>query len=31
MQVGDCISGSKCFYPVGVGTLRELVLPSSGC
>jgi hypothetical protein len=23
--------GSWCFHPVGVGTLRELVLPSSGC
>jgi hypothetical protein len=23
--------GSWCFHPVGAGTLRELVLPSSGC
>jgi hypothetical protein len=30
MQVGACISGSMFFHPVGVGTLRELVLPSSG-
>jgi hypothetical protein len=27
--VGD--TGSWCFHPVGAGTLRELVLPSSGC
>jgi hypothetical protein len=31
MQVGACVTGSWCFHPVGVGTLRELVLPSSGC
>jgi hypothetical protein len=31
MQVGACISGSRCFNPVGAGILRELVLPSSGC
>jgi hypothetical protein len=31
MLVGACISGSRCFHPVGVGTLRELVLTSSGC
>jgi hypothetical protein len=31
MQVGAFISGSRCLHPVGVGTLRELVLPSSGC
>jgi hypothetical protein len=31
IQVGDCVIGSWCFHPVGAGTLRELVLPSSGC
>jgi hypothetical protein len=31
MQVGACISGSRCFHPVSAGILRELVLPSSGC
>ena len=31
IQVGACVTGSWCFHPVGVGTLRELVLPSSGC
>jgi hypothetical protein len=31
IQVGACVIGSWCFHPVGVGTLRELVLPSSGC
>jgi hypothetical protein len=31
MQVGACVTGSWCFHPVGAGTLRELVLPSSGC
>jgi hypothetical protein len=31
IQVGACVTGSWCFHPVGVGTLRELELPSSGC
>jgi hypothetical protein len=31
MQVGACVTGSWCFHPVGAGTLRELVLPSSRC
>jgi hypothetical protein len=31
IQVGACVIGSWCFHPVGAGTLRELVLPSSGC
>jgi hypothetical protein len=31
IQVGACVTGSWCFHPVGVGTLREFVLPSSGC
>jgi hypothetical protein len=31
IQVGACISGSRCFHPVGAGTLRGLVLPSSRC
>ena len=31
IQVGACVTRSWCFHPVGVGTLRELVLPSSGC
>ena len=31
IQVGACMIGSWCFHPVGAGTLRELVLPSSGC
>jgi hypothetical protein len=31
MQVGACISGSRCFYLVDAGTLRELVLTSSQC
>ena len=31
IQVGVCVTGSLCFHPFGVGTLRELVLPSSGC
>jgi hypothetical protein len=31
IQVGACVTRSWCFYPVGAGTLRELVLPSSGC
>jgi hypothetical protein len=29
IQVGACVT--LCFHPVGAGTLRELVLPSSGC
>jgi hypothetical protein len=31
IQVGVCVIGSWCFHPVGAGTLKELVLPSSGC
>jgi hypothetical protein len=31
IQVSACVTGSWCFHPVGAGTLRELVLPSSGC
>jgi hypothetical protein len=31
IQVGACMTGSWCFHPVGAGTFRELVLPSSGC
>ena len=31
VQVGVCVTGSWFFHTVGVGTLRELVLPSSGC
>jgi hypothetical protein len=31
IQVGACVTGSWCFHPVGVGTFRELFLPSSGC
>jgi hypothetical protein len=31
IQVGACVTGSCCFHPVGPGTLRELVLPYSGC
>jgi hypothetical protein len=31
IQVGACVTGSWCFHLVGAGTLRELVLPSSGC
>jgi hypothetical protein len=31
IQVGARVTGSRCFHPVGVGILRELVLPSSGC
>jgi len=31
IQVGACVTGSWFFHPVGAGTLRELVLPSSGC
>jgi hypothetical protein len=31
IQVGACVTGSWCFHPIGAGTLRELVLPSSEC
>jgi hypothetical protein len=31
VHVGACVTGSWCFHPVGAGTFRELVLPSSGC
>jgi hypothetical protein len=31
IQVGACVNGSWCFHLVGVGTIRELGLPSSGC
>jgi hypothetical protein len=31
IQVCAYLTGSWCFHPVGAGTLRELVLPSSGC
>ena len=31
IQVGAYVTGSWCFQPVGAGTLRELLLPSSGC
>jgi hypothetical protein len=31
IQVNAYIAGSWCFHPVGVGAVRELVLPSSGC
>ena len=31
IHVGACVTGNSCFHPVGAGTLRELVLPSSGC
>jgi hypothetical protein len=24
LQVGACISGSRCFHPVGVGIIREI-------
>jgi hypothetical protein len=30
VQVGACVTGSSCFHPFGVGTLWDLVLPSSG-
>ena len=29
LQVGACMIGSWCFHPVGVGTLRELVLSNN--
>jgi hypothetical protein len=31
IQVGAYVTGIWCFHPVGVVTLRELVLPFSGC
>jgi hypothetical protein len=31
IQVGACLSGSRCFHPVGVRIIKELVLPSSRC
>jgi hypothetical protein len=31
IQVGACVTRSWCFHPVGAGTLRDLVLPYSGC
>jgi hypothetical protein len=31
IQVGACVTGSRCLHPIGAGTLRELVLHSSGC
>jgi hypothetical protein len=31
IQVGSYVNVSWCFHPVCVGTLRELVLPSTGC
>jgi hypothetical protein len=31
IQVGACVIGSWCFHPVGAETLRELLLPFSGC
>jgi hypothetical protein len=31
IQVGACVTGSWCFHPVGAGTFRKLVLPSSWC
>jgi hypothetical protein len=31
IQVGAYVTGSWCFHPVVARTLRELVLPSSGC
>jgi hypothetical protein len=31
IQVGACVTGSWCFHLVGVGTLRELLFPYSGC
>ena len=29
IQVGACVTGSWCFHPVGAGTFKKLVLPSS--
>jgi hypothetical protein len=31
IQFGACVTGSWCFHPVGAGTLKKLVLPSSWC
>jgi hypothetical protein len=31
IQVGAYVTGSWCFHLVGVGILKDLVLPSSGC
>jgi hypothetical protein len=31
VQVGACVTRNWCFHPVGDGTFREFVLPSSGC
>jgi hypothetical protein len=31
IQVGACVIGSWCFHPVGAGTLKDLLFPSSGC
>jgi hypothetical protein len=31
IQVGASVTRSWCFHPVGVGTLRKLLLRSSGC
>ena len=31
IHIGAYVTGSWCFHPIGVETLRELVLPSSGC
>jgi hypothetical protein len=31
IRVGACVTGSWCFHLVVAETLRELVLPSSGC
>jgi hypothetical protein len=31
IQVGAYVTGSWSFHLVGAGTIRELVLPSSGC
>jgi hypothetical protein len=31
VEVGAYVTGNWCFHPVGAGTFRELVLPSSGC
>jgi hypothetical protein len=31
IQVGACVTGSWCFHPVGDGTFKKLVLPSSWC
>ena len=30
IQVGAYVTGSWCFHPFGVGTFREMFLPSSG-